>query len=255
MTRGVANVFRVMLGNVPDAVRELNSIRNQLQTLSAQLDARPPSIPSSTGVLNSVFPQGSTSTTEAAGQILAGLLPEDLREFENDLQARIRHEFRGLVPVCMRPRDVSAGFLNALVDQGSKFLEGRTPRLTASQVLAHEGVPDHVFEERVAELVASAAPVGLGPERSFQANLAVLGSPADDTADRLTEAVREQLRNVTFRTAATTDDIIVYQEAPVSIAGLPLLTADLPVVYDAEGRQPLTTHARTDVTWTPVTVQ
>ena len=61
--------------------------------------------------------------------------------------------------------------------------------------------------------------------------------------------------NATVRTARTVDDILLYQEAPISLAALPHLTADIPVVYDAEGRHPLTTHARTDVTWTPVGVQ
>ena len=255
VTRAVCNVFRVLLGNVPDAVRELTAIRNQLQTLTGQLDANPPAIPGSSGILHAVFPQGSKSTVEAAGHLLAGLQPEDLREFENGLQARIRHEFRAVTAVCARSCEVGTAFLNALVDHASKFLDGWTPRLNASQVLAHEGVGSDVLHERVAELIASAAPVALGPDRTVPATLTVLGSPADDTADRLARAVRALSSNATVRTATTADDILLYQEAPISLAALPHLTAELPVIYDPEGRRPQTTHARTDVAWTPVGVQ
>jgi hypothetical protein len=122
-------------------------------------------------------------------------------------------------------------------------------------VLAHDATSPDALWQRLAELVANAAPAGLGPERTVPATLTVLGTPADDDAERLADAVRNLSPNAVFRTVSTTDDIILYQESPVSLAALPHMTFELNPTTNADGRRPLTTHARTDVLWTPIGVQ
>jgi eukaryotic-like serine/threonine-protein kinase len=254
IVRACANVFRYLLGNVPDSVRELTAIRDQLRTLQAKLDSDPPTLPTSSGLLQAVFPFGAKSGADAAARLLGELSSDDLREFENGVQARIRHEFRGIASVCARAREVGSGFLNALVDQACKFLDTRAPRMNASQILAHHAANPDVLWDKVAELVSNAAPAGLGPERSATATLTVLATPPDDAAGRLAETVRHLAPNAEFRMVATTDDIVLYQESPVSLAALPHLASDLTPSPDHAERRPLTTHARTDVPWTPVGV-
>jgi hypothetical protein len=253
LARACANVFRGLVGNVSDAVRELTGIRNQFRALQSQLDASPPAMPDAAGILQSVFPQGGKSMTEAASRITSELAPEDLREFENGLQARIRHEFRGVASICSRPREAGPGFLAALADQASKFLDARTPRLNATQVLAHQSISPAALRERMTELVTSSAPVGLGPERTVAATLTILGTPVDDAATRVAQTVGSLVANCTFQTVPTVDDIVLYQEAPVSLAALPHLTGENSSAT-ADSRRPLS-HARTDVSWTAVGVQ
>ena len=256
LARACTNVFRALLGNVPESVRELTSIRAQLEAFQAKLDGDPPAIPSSSGgLLQAVFPRNAKSTAEAAGQILADLRPDDLREFENALQARIRHEFRGIGAVCARPSERGPAFLAAVVDQACKFLDGRTPGLNASQVLAYETRTPDALWKKMGELVSNAAPAPVGTERSATPALTVFGSPADDAAGPLAEAVRALAPSADFRTVTTADDIILYQETPVSLAALPHMANDSGPVPDPAGRRSLSNHSRTDVTWTPVGVQ
>jgi hypothetical protein len=254
LARACANVFRGQLGNMPEAFRELINVRNTLRTLSAQLDADPPTLPPSVGVLRAVFPNGAKTATEAAAQLMGSLRPEDLKEFDHGLQARIKHEFRGVGAICGRARETGPAFLAALVDQAAKFLDARTPRLTASQVLARDAAAPDVLRERLSDLVTGAAPAALGAERSVAPVLTVLGAPADDEAARLADGIRNMSPNTMFRTVATADDIVLYQECPVSLAALPHLTAEVNPAPNAEGRHP-STHARTDVIWSPVGVQ
>jgi hypothetical protein len=256
LARACANVFRALLGNVPESVRELTAIRAQLQAFPAKLDGDPPAVPSSSSaLLQAVFPGNARNSSEAAGHILRDLRPEDLREFENALQARLRHEFRGIGAVCARPGERGPAFLTAVVDQACKFLDARTPRLNASEILARTAGNPKALWERVGDLVAHAAPVGVGPERTVTPALTVLGTPADDVAAPLAEAARALAPSSQFRTVTTLDDIILYQETPVSLAALPHLGSDSGPVAEADGRRPASNHSRIDVSWTPVGFQ
>jgi hypothetical protein len=107
----------------------------------------------------------------------------------------------------------------------------------------------------VGELVSHAAPVGVGPDRTVTPALTVLGTPADDAAGPLAQAVRSLSPSAEFRAVTTTDDIVLFQETPVSLAALPHLATDLNPGQDAAGRRPLPNHARTDVNWTAVGAQ
>jgi hypothetical protein len=255
LARAGANVYRALLGNVPESVRELTAVRTQLQAFQAKLDGDPPAIPSSSGLLQAVYPRNAKNAGEAASHILRDLRPEDLREFENALQARIRHEFRGIGAVCARPGERGPAFLAAVIDQACKFLDARTPGLNASQILAYESSKPDALWQRVGELVSHAAPVGVGPDRTVTPALTVLGTPADDAAGPLAQAVRSLSPSAEFRAVTTTDDIVLFQETPVSLAALPHLATDLNPGQDAAGRRPLPNHARTDVNWTAVGAQ
>ena len=85
--------------------------------------------------------------------------------------------------------------------------------------------------------------------------LTVLGTPADDVAGPLAEAARALAPSAQFRTVTTQDDIILYQETPVSLAALPHLGSDSGPVTEADSRRPASNHSRIDVSWTPVGFQ
>jgi serine/threonine protein kinase len=251
LARACSNVYRALLGSLPDHIRELTSIRNQMTALVAQLDADPPALPAMGGVLSAIFPNADGTPAEAAAQLVVGLDPADVREFEHGFQARARHEFRGIAAVCNRPREQGRTFLKAILEQASRFLDLRTPIMTASQVLALQNTDEDALKVKASELVARGAPRALDRERALLPMLTVLGAPTDEAAAQLTSLIQNLLPNTTFRAAKTDGDVILYQETAVSLATLPHLTAELPGPIEPGSRSG-TTHARTDVAWTPV---
>jgi eukaryotic-like serine/threonine-protein kinase len=248
--RACASVFRVWLGNLPEYLREIAGLRNQFLRLAAQLEAASPPIANSTGVCRAIFPEGVTSVEGAAKGILASLTPADLRAFENDLQARIRHQLRRLTAISARPQEAGPAFLNLLNEQAVLFLDTHIPRLTASQVLSKVASRPDALRDQVSELVATSTPVAVGPERSVPASLIVCAVPSDEMAGRVADLVRNMSPSNAFHVARCKEDVILYQEtSAVDLAALPHLTAGpTPAPPGAELQRP-TCHARSDIKW------
>jgi hypothetical protein len=138
-----------------------------------------------------------------------------------------------------------------LREQATHFLDMRIAQLTAPQVLALQSGKGEGLREKVAELVATAAPAALGPGQALAAILTAVGAPADDASVRVVAFARELSPGTTFRTATTDRDIVIYQEAAISLTGLPHLTAEFPEPVGAD-RRIIMSHSRTDVSWMPV---
>jgi hypothetical protein len=185
--------------------------------------------------------------------MIAALEPKDRREFENGLQARIRHECRGVVSACGRMRELGATFRGLLLDQASKFLERRVPHLQASAALLLHCPSPAALTEKVREYVTSSAPASLGPEPAPRPTVTLLGLPEDDASDRLAAVMRNTLPEQPFRTVTTADDVFILQEVQnVSPASLPHLSANTAAPGSADNDSLPTAHARADVAWVPV---
>jgi hypothetical protein len=252
VARACASIYGELIGNLPEYVREVNVTRTILTDLIKQLEATPPRVGLSEGVCRPVFPDGSGTVGEAASRLVKALRPEHLREFENALQARIRHECRGLAAVCTRPKELGPFFLGLMTDQATRFVDTQTPHLPSSQALAMQAKDAAARAAQVSEFVAAAAPPGLGLER-LPPTVTVLGLPDDDASADVRELVQELCHGTDLRVTTSPDDVILLQEARnVAIAALPHLTAELQAAYSANERRPATSHARTDISWAPV---
>jgi len=255
IARAVASVYGDLLGNLPEYVREVNVTRTIIGELMKQLEAAPPRVGLSEGVCRPVFPDGSGSVGEAASRLLKTLRTEELREFENALQARVRHECRGLAAVCARPKELGPVFLALITDQATRFVDTHTPHLAASHALSLQAPDPAARAAQVGEFVAAAAPPSLGFERSAPATVTVLGLPEDEASGEVKETVRQLCHGSDLYVTTSPDDIILVQEARnVSIATLPHLTAELQAAYSADRKSP-TAHARTDISWAPVAAE
>jgi hypothetical protein len=253
IARACASVYGELLGNLPEYVREVNVTRTILTELMKQLEATPPRVGLSEGVCRPVFPDGSGSVGEAASRLVKSLRPEQLREFENALQARIRHECRGLAAVCARAKDLGTFFLTLMTDQATRFVDAQAPHIPSSQALSLQAQDPTARAAQVAEFVAAAAPPGLGLERSAPPTVTVLGLPEDAASEGVRQLVAELCQGTDLRVTTSPDDIILLQEArDVSLSSLPHLTAELGTAYSANERRPATSHARTDISWAPV---
>jgi hypothetical protein len=177
--------------------------------------------------------------------------PKDRREFENGLQARIRHEVRGVVSACGRMPQYGATFRGLLIDQATKFLERRIPYMAASAALFVQSPGPSALSERLRELVASAAPVTLGHDSIPRPTVALLGMPEDDASDRLASVLRVSCPEHAFRPVTTAEDVYFILECQgVPPAALPHLSNSAPAAETADAEPP-TAHARADVSWVP----
>jgi hypothetical protein len=245
-------VYRIVLDNLPEYGQELKAIQTQLATYARQLEEVQQPGPRKGGVTRSVFPDEAESVTDAATRLLKALADKDRREFETGLQARIRHECRGVSYACSRPREIGPTFTNLLVDQAIKFLERRVADMPAGAVLEIQCADQEAYEEQLRELVTGAAPAPLGPEPAPAPTVAVLAAPDDESSGRLRAHVRRFFPSLPLQTAKTPDDIIILQEAQgISPGALPHLIYGVPVPVTGEAQPATNSHARADVSWAP----
>ncbi|HKB03162.1 MAG TPA: tubulin-like doman-containing protein [Gemmataceae bacterium] len=253
LARACAKVIRIVVDNLPEYMQELKAVQSQLINYARQLEEAQITGPKKPTVTRAVFPDEAESVTEAATRLINALADKDRREFENGLQARIRHECRGVAYACSRPREIGPTFINLLADQSVKFLERRVAEMPAAAALEIQCSDEDAYEEQVRELVTSAAPAPLGPEPAPSPTQTVLALPDDESSERFCENVGHFFPGFTFKKVSAPDDVIILQEAQGIAAGsLPHLVYGVPVPVTGEA-QPLTNaHARADVPWEAV---
>ena len=143
-----------------------------------------------------------------------------------------------------------------MTDQATRFVDAQAPHIPSSQALSLQAQDPTARAAQVAEFVAAAAPPGLGLERSAPPTVTVLGLPENPASEGVRKLVAELCQGTDLRVTTSPDDIILLQEArDVSLSSLPHLTAELGTAYSANERRPVTSHARTDISWAPVSTE
>ena len=241
-----ANVYRILLGNLPEHVRELNRIREQLATFVKHLDAAVPNASLIDGVCRPVLPDGAANVAEVVGRITGAIGPDEFRDFENEVQARIRHEFHGLVGVCSRPKDLGPALLSLLNEQAVRFLESRVPRSKASEILATQCNGTDDLQAQATEFLDMANPRGFGPLPDIET---YLGLP--DETGPFSKQVRNLCRGELVRLTNGTADFVVWRESRgLTVNSFTHLMEDRSSFSGTSARPSRPAHSRTDIVWT-----
>ncbi|WP_029629703.1 tubulin-like doman-containing protein [Zavarzinella formosa] len=121
--RRILSVYRTLRTNLPEYNREVQQCRTQLKNYIGQIpDLRGVVAETGEGV-RMYFGEKSDSLAELADDVLKLLSLETRRELEQILQAKIRHEGRGLVNMCLKPKEYGESFLQLLGEQTRRILE------------------------------------------------------------------------------------------------------------------------------------
>jgi eukaryotic-like serine/threonine-protein kinase len=245
ISRSCARLYQSILDNTPELVRALSQVRIQLSEFLKQIKDPSPAQSQLDGVCLNVFSEGTSNVVEAAARLLNELAPADLREFDNAVQARVRHQFRSLTEVCNRTKDFGAPLLAVMHDQAVQFLGKQAPRLTAVDILTQQSAGPEQLVARVSDILTSAAPIGL-----IQAptTLTALGVPPG--GERIVDIVRRISGDTQVRIAPCSEDVVVWREGTdLTLESFAHLAGESAPVVSADGRPPPSPHARNDIRW------
>lgn len=245
ISRATASIYSTLLSNIPDHVREIGSIRTQLDAFLKQLDEAPPTEVASDGICRILFHEDINTTNDAASRLLAKLPAEDLRQFEHQLQGRLRHECRGIMNICSRPKDQGAQFLALLQETAMQFLDSRMPAHSIGRILSTALATSSKPEVRAREFLAAANPAGFGNLSKIETYLAV----PDDGSD-LKRRLHELCRGENIRDAGSTDDVVIWRVCRgISAQSLSYLTSGATFGTEGDISQPRSAYSRIDVPW------
>ncbi|MBA4191269.1 MAG: hypothetical protein C0467_25080 [Planctomycetaceae bacterium] len=242
------SLYRRLLGNAPEYLREINFCRGSLAEMHAQI-AAPNSEENAPVGGKLILPPGCKTLEEAADLFLAGLAPEALLTFEQGLQKEIVRKLKGVGSVCLHPNEKGPIFREILLKQSREFLDKHLDHADPAMIFFRYRTEDGSAEPLLAEAFEGAAPELLSKSGShYEVN--VLGVPAGPAGDELRELAGNALPGIDLTPAVLPDDICFYREYPqIPLASLPQLGEHAKEAYQHMTTGDHPPHARIDIHW------
>ena len=242
--------YRGLLSGIPDVLRDIAFCRSRLDTFAQEIGAQSAADPSAEpGSL--VMPIGCATLDAAADQFISALPPEDILEFDQNIQAHIENEknFRKLVTICLK-QEKGAGFPPVLVEMAHEFLDARLENANPADALARYRGEGHECLATLTDAFDASTPGAklITDQKPLEA--AILAAPEGAAGDKLRELMSEANPDTQFIPAALNDDIVLFREWPrVPLANLQQLGDTALAAYQAQLGTEHPPHSRTDVGW------
>jgi hypothetical protein len=246
--QGIVTIYRHMLSNCPEYLRELGFCRVRLEELQHAIEARPPAAAEADlGPVHYLLPAGCRNLDEAADSVGRGISPTELIDFDYAIQGQVRRQFKALVHVCMTAANLLKDLEVLLLEQAEGFLQARLGKANAVETLLEGGRTPGDAGQMLTFAYAGAEPK-LAPDAGGT-ELRLLLLPGDPGADRLEALARAALPHVQVVPATAGDDIVLYRERNgLSLAHLPQLGATAREAYQhLIDRDHFSPHNRVDV--------
>jgi eukaryotic-like serine/threonine-protein kinase len=247
----VLSLYRRLLGNAPEYLREINFCRASLADLHAALAKAYPSSSKSTGESKLILPDGCEDLDGAADQFLAGLAPEDLLAFEQGLQKDIARKFKGLGSVCLKPLQKGTLFRDLLLNRSRTFLDDKLDHSDPATVFFRYRTDESTSQPLIGEAFGEAAPdLNVNKNGPDFHEINVLAAPPGEAGERFRELASRVLPTVELTAAPLPDDICFYREYPqFRLAELPQLGEYAREAYQHMATADHPPHARLDIPW------
>jgi hypothetical protein len=237
-------VYRAVANGLPDFKLAVADCRAALRRLAAPL--APPAEAYDPGPATPVLPDGCDTPEAAAERVVGRLTPDELQGFEDELQAAVRRQFRGLANVCQKA-DKQPAFVALLTDAARRLLDARVEAADPATVLLRVRGDGEPTARLLREGFAKAAPDLAGWDRP-PAEAVLLAAPAGPAGDRVRQLATEACPDLAFDTLPLADDILVYRECPKApLDRLPHLGPHARDAYLAQLGTDHPPHARRDV--------
>ena len=234
----VLSVFRRLLGNAPEYLREINFCRSTLADMHAALGKAVPTSADRAGAGKLILPDGCKNLDEAADQFLAGLAPEDLLAFEQALQKDVSRKFKGLGSVCLKPLEKGGRFREMLLSRSREFLDGKLDQSDPATMFFRYRTADGSAEPLIGEAYGEATPEVITRSGAIPQEVTLLGVPPGSSGDRFRELASTVLPDIEITAAPLPDDICFYREYPqLDIADLLQLGDHARDAYAPNGRR------------------
>lgn len=252
----ILSVYRGLMGNAPEYLREVNFCRLRIQELAQSfLEAdKAEQVEVVRGPGQYVLPPGCHTSAEAAEEFLDELTPAEIDLYDNNVQSQIRRQFRALVNICIETKDHGPALRTILYEQAEQFLNSRLERANPAEVFFRYRPDLQAAAREIAQAYDEACPDLLGPRARAEAQVFVLGVPPDEFGQEFRQMTREVLPDVDLVVAESQDAIVFYREQRhLPLSDLPQFSVFAREAYEEALRNPseeaVTPHSRMDVHW------
>ncbi len=244
-----ATLYRGLLGNIPEYLRDVAYCRSRLAGFAQALDQeRTADAHSESGAF--ILPVGCADLDSAADQFIAAMPSEEILDFDQSLQAQVEEKYHKLVNICLSP-DRSSEFPPLLSRAARAYLDLRLEKADPAEALARYRGTGHDCETVLTKMFDEAMPTLIAPgTKPPQLEATLLAVPEGPAGDRLRQLAADANPGIEFIPAVLADDIVMIREFPrMPLADLPQLAGENQAAYQGLGGVEQSPHARIDIAW------
>ncbi len=242
-------VYRGLLGNIPEYVRDVGYCRSRLDSFAQALASERTADPNAeSGAF--ILPTGCSDLDSAADRFIAAMPPEDILEFDRGLQAQVEQKYHKLVNICLSPTRGSE-FAPLLSLAARAYLDSRLEKADPAEALARYRGSGRDCETVLAKMYDDSMPtlIGVGTKPP-QLEATLLAAPEGPAGDQLRRLASDANPGIEFIPAVLADDIVMIREFPrMPLADLPQLGEECQTAYRGLRAADQSPHARVDVNW------
>lgn len=253
LNRCVISVYRQMLGNAPEYLREVNLCRIRLSDVAASLEKQAEnSARMSPGQDHPILPPGCKKIMEAADRFVAKLPEDSVREFEEHFQQTIRRQLRGLVNICLTMNENGPRFKEMLVGHARTFLDARLGHHTPAEEFFRNRPDPQTAQRDILQAYDESTPEPFGPIPKPESQTFLIGVTADDFGKKMVRIAQELIPEFEIESVPSVNEIVFFREYhDLLITELPQTgTHALDAVRAVKQNERINTLSRTDVPWT-----
>ncbi len=252
LSRYIISIYRQMLGNAPEYLREVSLCRQRMSEVAGQMQkmAEASSDPGPSQD-HPILPSGCRNLLEAADRFIAEQPPEAIRELEDHLQQQIRRHLRGLVNVCLSMNESGVRFKELLIAQFRAFVDARLGQHTPAEEFFRNRPDAQLAQREILLAYDESTPEPFGPTVRQEAQSLLIGVTSDAHGKRLMETAQELIPEFQIRVSPSANEIVLYREFhDLVISETPqagALAAE--AVRAVKTTEKINPHSRTDVQW------
>jgi serine/threonine protein kinase len=260
MLQHILTVYRSLLGNCPEYMREFTYCRTRLTDLLKTFEKLPPSATSANlGSVRQLLPGGCRSLDDAVNKLVDSVNRNELLEIDKRVQTAIQQQLKAMVHICTTP---ATNILREVEFLMTHELEAYvSARLTATNLLDtffEQFARDETATAQIGNVYEEAVPTLETRAVAAREHMALLTIPADPAVERFRNLAQQAIPDAELVTVATGDDVIFYRDVTnLKLTDLPQLGAEGQAAYERMcATDHFTAHNRIDVTdWRPLTTQ
>ncbi len=256
LVRTARSVYRSLLGNAQDYLRDIHFCRIRLNELTRSLRELAASDPCrvTRGIAEYILPPGCKTIEDAADQFLDSVALDEFNQFDTDLQVQIRRQFGSLTQVCLETNDHWIALRGLMEDKAVEFLNHRLERSNTAEVFFRKREQAAQDAQRtIINAYDEAVPSFLSPKAGIHPDFCLVSAPTGGDGEQFFSLVQDTLPDVEFTRTCAADEIVFYREMRhFKLNELPQLGPIAQDVYEKRLKQEdATPHSRMDVLWLP----
>jgi hypothetical protein len=250
----VAAVYRSMLANCPEYLREISFCRARLGDLERSIESRPLAdrLEVNLGPGRLLLPASCRTLAAVVEQQLQAITPDEFLDFDQQVQTVVHKQFRALVNVCMSATNLLKDLEVALDHEAEPVAAQRLGKTRLVDIYLEQNADHERAQEAMTRSYQDTEPALATPVAA--AEVSVLAVPADPNVERLRGLVRRILPQVTVLTRAHSNDIVFFREQlGIRLTDLPQLGPTARAAYEQLiAVEHFTPHNRSDIdSWNP----